>query len=108
MAIPRKKKGELFTGLFVYDSQQNEWVAVQAGTSGGLHIESEQYNVRKDDAGSGITYYGWAATGTATSSATWRIMKMDKSADPDFSITWADGNDSFDNVWDNRASLSYS
>ena len=61
-----------------------------------------------DDVGSGIAYQGWAEPGTATSAASWRIRKIDSSADPDITITWADGDRSFDNVWDNRAALSYS
>ena len=79
-------------------------------TSDGYMINdaSRPKATRKDDAGSSIVYYGYANPGTATSAASWRIMKMDKSADPDFTITWADGNDNYDNIWDNRASLTYS
>lgn len=54
------------------------------------------------------TYYGEAAIGSATSSAVWRIRKMTETSGPTYTDTWADGNDNFDNVWDNRASLSYS
>jgi hypothetical protein len=51
-------------------------------------------------------YLGKAFTGTATSEAKWQIKKIDESAGT--VITWADGNSDFDNVWDNRQSLSYS
>ena len=53
-----------------------------------------------------ITYIGEAAPGTSESSATWRIFILDNST----SITkkkWADGNGNFDNIWSNRASLTY-
>jgi hypothetical protein len=53
-------------------------------------------------------YYGRADPGVATSAAAWQIQKLTYAADGDVTIQWADGNDSFDNVWDNRASLSYS
>lgn len=50
-------------------------------------------------------YYGFAAFGTETSSPLWRILRETIS---NSSIDAADGNDLFDNVWDDRASLSYS
>lgn len=58
---------------------------------------------------SNITYAGKAAIGSSGASAVWRIMKIDESGTPTtLSITWADGNSNFDNVWDNRTSLTYS
>ncbi len=54
-----------------------------------------------------MNYVGEASIGTATSSAAWRIKKITYTGSS-LSITWADGDDNFDNVWDNRASLSYS
>lgn len=53
-----------------------------------------------------VTYLGWATPGTTTSSASWKIAKVDESSDA--FITWADGNANYDNVWDDRVSLSYS
>lgn len=64
------------------------------------------YAVRLDSPSLTITYIGEAAIGSLSSSASWRIKKLDESAG--VSITWADGNSSFDNIWDNRASLTYS
>lgn len=52
------------------------------------------------------TYVGKAAIGSATSSAVWQVQKIDESSGT--IVTWADGNDEFDNVFDNYASLSYS
>ena len=63
--------------------------------------------IRLDDAGGGITYVGWAIPGSITSSAIWKLMRMTESSG-DLTIEWADGNVSYDNVWNNRASLSYS
>lgn len=62
---------------------------------------------RIDEASSTVTYIGEAAPGTATSSALWRVKKIDSTTNPT-KIVFADGNDLFDNVWDDRASLSYS
>jgi len=56
-----------------------------------------------------LTYIGEADPGSATSSAVWRIKRMDESStNPDLIIKWASGNDNFDKIWDNRLSLSYS
>lgn len=52
------------------------------------------------------TYVGRAAIGSATSSAVWQVQKIDESSGT--IVTWADGNDNFDNIFDNYASLSYS
>lgn len=64
------------------------------------------YTTRIDEASATVTYIGDAAIGTATSAASWRIKKID--SDNPTAITFADGNGSFDNVWNDRASLSYS
>ena len=53
------------------------------------------------------TYLGYANAGTLTSGATWAIKKIVETGS-DVSITWADGNNSFDNIWDNRLTLTYS
>ena len=50
-------------------------------------------------------YVGDAGPGTLTSVAAWRIQKIDTSTG---TISWADGDTLYDNIWDNRTSLSYS
>jgi hypothetical protein len=57
------------------------------------------------DSDATFTYYGVAPDGTATSAALWRVFRQNKST---LVITKADGNRLYDNVWDNRLSLSYS
>jgi hypothetical protein len=59
------------------------------------------------DAGGGVSYLGEAPPGTATSAAKWRIRRI-TTVGNDVTIEWADGNGNFDNVWDDRVSLSYS
>ena len=63
--------------------------------------------VDKDSGDSNITYLGEAVPGTATSAASWRIQRYQKSGTAIITTT-ADGDGSFDNIWDNRESLSYS
>lgn len=60
--------------------------------------------------GTEVLYLGEAEPGTATSAAKWRIKKFtyDAGTNNVSQIDWADGNDNFDNIWTNRANLSYS
>lgn len=53
-----------------------------------------------------IEYVGKAEPGTATSAASWQIKRLDQTTG--LIITYADGDINYDNVWDNRESLSYS
>lgn len=63
--------------------------------------------VRLDDTTTtNVTYIGVSAPGTATSAAEWSIKKLDETSG--LIITWADGDNRMNNIWDNRASLSYS
>lgn len=62
--------------------------------------------IKKIDEALPYTYIGEAAIGTATSSASWRIKRIDDTNDPDSTILYA-GTGAYDQVWDNRASLSY-
>lgn len=59
--------------------------------------------------GSNPIYIGLAAPGTPTSSALWQIRKLtfDGSNNPT-AIQYANGSPNFDQIYDNRASLSYS
>jgi hypothetical protein len=55
-----------------------------------------------------VTYRGDALPGTVTSAASWRVQQLTLQSDGDMAILFADGDDNFDNIWDNRLSLSYS
>ncbi len=59
-----------------------------------------------DQASATVTYLGQAAPGTATSAASWRIQRMSVSGTVT-TMEYADGDLSYNNVWDNRASMSY-
>ena len=66
-----------------------------------------ELTLRLDDVGGGTTYIGEAIPNTLESAALWRIKRMVETG-PDIVILWADGDANFDNVWQDRASLSYS
>ncbi len=76
------------------------------GPSGGE--EDVPYAKQTDFVTDDLIYRGEAAVGSLTSASAWRIRKLVIGVDGDVSETWADGNANFDNVWDNRLSLSYS
>ena len=60
-----------------------------------------------DQADANDIYIGFAKIGEATSSAVWQIQKITISGTVT-SFQWANGVETFSNIWDNRASLSYS
>lgn len=66
-----------------------------------------EYAPRYDYIDATTSYLGEALPGTLESAATWRIRLITTSGS-DVTVKWADGNSRFDNVWDDRASLSYS
>lgn len=54
-----------------------------------------------------VIYVGEASgVGNATSSASWKILRIDETSFPDVTMKWA-GTGAYDQVWDNRLSLSY-
>ena len=55
-----------------------------------------------------LFYTGKAVPGTITSAALWRISRSTLGVDDDLTVIWADGDDAYDNIWDDRLSLSYS
>ena len=66
-----------------------------------------QYNKLVDVVGT-YTYIGEALPGTATSSATWRIKRIETLSGGDLNILWASGSSDFNKIWNNRASFAYS
>jgi hypothetical protein len=69
------------------------------------YTQSVPMAVRTDPASDTVLYVGQAKPGTLTSQALWRISKVDTSSGT--VITFADGDDLYNNVWDDRATLTY-
>ncbi len=53
------------------------------------------------------TYVGYSDPGTGIESADWAIKKIVQTGQ-DYEITWADGNKDYDNIWNDRLTLTYS
>jgi len=64
------------------------------------------FKTQIDEASATVTYIGYAAPNASTSAAVWRIIKIETSG-TSTTTTFADGDNKFNNVWDNRASLTY-
>jgi len=82
------------------EAKQDDIIAAIEGISGTVSYRTE---IRKVGA---LTYIGNAALGSASSDGVWQIKRLDTTSG--LTKKWADGNANFDNVWDNRESLSYS
>lgn len=78
-----------------------------AGTS-AVSEDDMVYSKRIDFVTDNELYRGEALVGTAETSSLWRIRKISIGVDGDITENWASGTASFDKVWANRVSFSYS
>ena len=63
-------------------------------------------STRIDEVSATLTYIGEAPTGASPSSPVWRISRITVSGTETI-IQYANGNTSWNSIWDNRASLTY-
>jgi hypothetical protein len=61
---------------------------------------------RIDESNPYEVYYGYAAANTPGNVDFWAIQKVTRRGDI-ITYTWADGNELFDNIWDDRLTLNY-
>ncbi len=80
--------------------------AVTQPISGTVSTTINYYATQVDQPDSATTYVGKAAIGSGNGSAVWQIQKLVVTGTVT-TATWADSDSNFDNVWTNRASLSY-
>ena len=106
--------GRMHTLLYAWDADTLSWVVT---TTRGPGLGQEVYvtnlsgtdqAVKVDAASSTVTYVGKASVGAVAGAASWKIFRMTSDTDGDLVIEYADGNANFDNVWNDRASLTYS
>lgn len=71
-----------------------------------IFSKQEEPSIIDDTGVGGITYVGFAKTGASTAAARWKIKKITE-VGTITTIQYADGNSKFDNIWDDRASLTY-
>jgi len=72
-----------------------------------LVVVNKNFAVRLDKVSGTVSYVGQALPGSSPASAVWMIKRLTEVAG-DLTIEYADGNDNYDNIWDDRVVLSYS
>ena len=105
ISTPTKKVSD-----YGWDPVGLQKVRKKVGGQGQTDIDEERYTTAiAYDASNNPIYVGEALEGTAKSAASWRIKKLTWDANGNCTdLQWADGNDNFDNIWDNRTTYSYS
>lgn len=74
--------------------------------SNGTYVDTSPQTVYLDEFDSNTTYVGLANLGANTNGSIWLIKKISILGSIT-SITYADGNAEYDNIWDNRYTYSY-
>jgi len=95
----------------VIDMAEHGRAGGQSDQQGFKYTNSVDETMLIDEASSTVTYIGWSYPGSnrkaGKADARWKIKKIDSTSIPT-QIHYADGNDSYDNVWNDRSGLSYS
>lgn len=88
-----------------YEWDGNSWI--QISSNGAAHVtEKPSEQVLVDNTGIYL-YTGYAAFGVATSTAGWQVFRQAFTAGGLGEMIPADGDVLYNNIWDNRASLTY-
>jgi hypothetical protein len=72
-----------------------------------IAVEGYEQSKRIDEASSTVTYFGYAVVGTTDAASAWKIKRVTISGTVTL-FEYANGNINYTNIWNNRASLSYS
>ncbi|HMT75853.1 MAG TPA: hypothetical protein PKA77_17400 [Chitinophagaceae bacterium] len=77
----------------------------QQGELGGCDFACKM-PLREDESQPGIVYKGFAIPSASTNEPVWAIVRIYKQ-DNQLIYQWADGNQLYDNIWDNHLNLVY-
>lgn len=97
------------------DNEQNKFVESRTRPNkpavdvniGGKSVNSDEETITLvDTTDSTLIYIGSALPGTLSSDAAWRIQRVDLTTS-EIKILFADSDQEYDNVWDQRVSLVY-
>jgi hypothetical protein len=93
---------------YVWDTDLLQWVrGTQGATTGSGGVSAPAVRIKRFDIQSSVIYLGEAPPGTASSSPAWRIRRIALDAQGNPTSSLLAGSGSATNVWDARASLSY-
>jgi hypothetical protein len=108
---PQSKYSEQYILNNIYDQVLKAIAVFGVGWNGqqGQVNNADSLALRLDyDGNSNPIYIGLAAPGTLTSAAFWQIRKLTFDVNNNVtSIKYANGSPSFDQVWDDRVTLTY-
>lgn len=91
----------------IYNPNTMAWEAATGSLSEGTTVTTATVKTTiTDQATADILYVGVADIGSSNASAVWQIKKVETVGNVT-TTTYADGNSNFDNVWNNRATLTY-
>jgi len=86
-------------------SKHGEVTNVNVNSNLSINMVEERVEVN----GSGfVIYQGWAVIGSAESEAVWLISKLNYSGNFFTGRVWADGEGTYDKVWNDRTGYDYS
>lgn len=95
------------------DAADGDSIAISDGTdtmvvnpNGSINAAPTDEALRVDTVSAALSYFGYAAPGTLNAASTWKIKRV-STAGAIVTTEWADGNNAYDNIWDNRAGLTY-
>lgn len=94
----------------ISDRRETKIVDVRTDESGTnrLAVDTDEANFTTHyDFYTTAIFIGNAAIGTATGSALWQIKKFTLSSGNPTKKEWADSDENFDNIWDDRLTLTY-
>ena len=74
-----------------------------------LQFLANLYSMRTEcDANGNIIYIGFAEPGSSEDKPVWAIKKIEYDDKGNLAaVKWAEGNNNFDKIWNNRATYSY-
>lgn len=79
---------------------------LQSGGGSGSGGTTVKLPLREDESEPKIIYKGYATANARPSDELWAIQKISR-IDNEIIYEWADGDENYDNVWDNRYTISY-
>lgn len=95
-------RGRLLPNELVLYADDGAWKKYDA--EGDLIVGKQTSLTIRLDEGATYTYVGEAVPGTAHAAASWRVKRI---TNADTTVLFADGNANFDNIWNDRATLTY-
>jgi len=99
---------EPFNVPMAWQASSLSYVSYQLDPYGNMMVSGASDEAVQMDVQGSLTYVGNAAPGSALSSAVWKIKLLTYSGSNLVSITWANGTNSYNNVWTNHLAITYS